>query len=266
MKAPSLNTQILIGAVFGVLVGLYFHKVGVNEGFVSGGLYASGIIGTLFIDMLKMILVPLVFFSITVGIANLRQHSQMHKVWVVTLLYFVASMALAMIVGMIASAYFRPGSGLAMSMFDGAMQNFQAQQMPLPEFFAHFLHGLFLNPFKAMAEGNVLSVVIFSLFLGIALVIGGERYKNILVLMQEALEITMRMVNWIMVLAPYGIAALLIKLIATQDTAMITTLAKFVGVVAGTLLVHGVLVLPLILYLMTGKSPLWLWKGAREAL
>jgi Na+/H+-dicarboxylate symporter len=266
MKAPSLNTQILIGAVFGVLVGLYFHKVGAEEGFVGSGLYASGIIGTLFIDMLKMILVPLVFFSITVGIANLRQHSQMHKVWVTTLLYFVASMAVAMVVGMVASAYFKPGSGLAMSMFDGAMQNFQAQQMPLPEFFAHFLHSLFVNPFRALAEGNVLSVVIFSLFLGIALVIGGERYKNILVLMQEALEITMRMVNWIMILAPYGIAALLIKLIATQDTAMLATLAKFVGVVAGTLVIHGVVVLPLILFLVTGKSPLWLWKGAREAL
>jgi Na+/H+-dicarboxylate symporter len=266
MKAPSLNTQILIGAVFGVLVGLYFHKVGADEGFVGSGLYASGIIGTLFIDMLKMILVPLVFFSITVGIANLRQHSQMHKVWVTTLLYFVASMAVAMVVGMVASAYFKPGSGLAMSMFDGAMQNFQAQQMPLPEFFAHFLHSLFVNPFRALAEGNVLSVVIFSLFLGIALVIGGDRYKNILALMQEALEITMRMVNWIMILAPYGIAALLIKLIATQDTAMLATLAKFVGVVAGTLVVHGVVVLPLILFLVTGKSPLWLWKGAREAL
>jgi Na+/H+-dicarboxylate symporter len=266
MKAPSLNTQILIGAVFGVLVGLYFHKVGAEEGFVGSGLYASGIIGTLFIDMLKMILVPLVFFSITVGIANLRQHSQMHKVWVTTLLYFVASMAVAMVVGMVASAYFKPGSGLAMSMFDGAMQNFQAQQMPLPEFFAHFLHSLFVNPFRALAEGNVLSVVIFSLFLGIALVIGGDRYKNILALMQEALEITMRMVNWIMILAPYGIAALLIKLIATQDTAMLATLAKFVGVVAGTLVVHGVVVLPLILFLVTGKSPLWLWKGAREAL
>jgi Na+/H+-dicarboxylate symporter len=266
MKAPSLNTQILIGAVFGVLVGLYFHKVGADESFVGSGLYASGIIGTLFIDMLKMILVPLVFFSITVGIANLRQHSQMHKVWVTTLLYFVASMAVAMVVGMVASAYFKPGSGLAMSMFDGAMQNFQAQQMPLPEFFAHFLHSLFVNPFRALAEGNVLSVVIFSLFLGIALVIGGDRYKNILALMQEALEITMRMVNWIMILAPYGIAALLIKLIATQDTAMLATLAKFVGVVAGTLVVHGVVVLPLILFLVTGKSPLWLWKGAREAL
>jgi Na+/H+-dicarboxylate symporter len=266
MKAPSLNSQILFGAVFGVLIGMYFHQVGADVGFVKNSLYGAGLIGTLFIDMLKMILVPLVFFSIAVGIANLRQHSQIHKVWVTTLIYFVASMGLAMVIGMAASTYFKPGSGLAMSMFDGAMQNFEAKQMPLPEFIAHFLHGLFVNPFKALAEGNVLSVVIFSLFLGIALVIGGERYKNILALLQEALEVTMRMVNWIMILAPFGIAALLIKLVATQDTAMIATLAKFVGVVAGTLILHGVVILPLLLFLVTGKSPLWLWKGAREAL
>jgi Na+/H+-dicarboxylate symporter len=117
-----------------------------------------------------------------------------------------------------------------------------------------------------MGEGNVLAVVVFSLFLGIALVVGGERYKSILTLLQEALEITMRMVNWIMVLAPYGIAALLIKLVATQDAAMIATLAKFVALVVGTLLLHGVIVLPLLLFIVTGKTPLLLWKGAREAL
>lgn len=266
MKFPSLNIQILLGAVFGVLVGLFFQKTGTDSGVASTSLYAAGIIGTLFIDLLKMILIPLVFCSIIVGIANLRQHSRMHKVWVTTLIFFTLTMMIAMAVGMIASTYFEPGAGLEVGMFDGAMKNFQSQQMPLPEFFAHFLHNLFVNPFKALAEGKVLSVVIFALFLGIALVMGGDRYKNILVLLEEALEITMRIVNWIMVLAPYGIAALLIKLVATQDVAMLGTLAQFVAVVAGTLLLHGIVLLPLILFLFTGKSPFWFWRGARQAL
>jgi Na+/H+-dicarboxylate symporter len=266
MRLPSLNQQILIGAVIGAFVGIIFHRVGLDSIFVSTALYGVGLIGTLFIDLLKMILIPLVFSSIVVGIANLRQHQQMHRVWVTTLCFFVVSMALAMLLGMTASLVFKPGSGLTVSMFDGAMQNFQAQQMPLSEFFAHFLHELFLNPFKALAEGKVLSVVIFALFLGIALVMGGERYRHTLVLFEEALDITMRMVNWVMMLAPYGIAALLIKLVATQDVVMLSTLAKFVAVVAGTLLVHGAVLLPLILWLVTGKTPLWLWQGAREAL
>ncbi len=266
MKLPGLNLQILIGAIVGVVVGLYFHALGAESALVKGGLYVSGLVGTLFIDLLKMILIPLVFCSIAVGIANLRQHQQMHRVWVTTLLFFVSSMAIAMLLGMSASLYFKPGSGLHFAMFSDAMQNFEAKQLPLPEFFAQFLHGLFVNPFTALTQGNVLAVVIFALILGITLVMGGERYKNMLSLLQEGLEITMSIVGWVMRLAPFGIAALLIKLVAVQDVAMLGTLAKFVAVIIGTLLLHGVVILPLILYVITGKSPLWFWRGAREAL
>jgi len=88
MKRPSLNVQILLGAAFGILVGLFFQNAGTESAFASGTLYTAGLIGTLFIDLLKMILIPLVFASIVVGIANLRQHSQMHKVWITTLIFF----------------------------------------------------------------------------------------------------------------------------------------------------------------------------------
>jgi Na+/H+-dicarboxylate symporter len=167
---------------------------------------------------------------------------------------------------LLAGNYFKPGSGLHLAMFADAMQNFEAKKLPLPEFFAQFLHGLFVNPFAALSQGNILAVVVFALFLGIALVMGGERFKNILGLLQEGLEITMLIVGWVMKLAPLGIAALLIKLVAVQDAAMLGTLAKFVAVIVGSLLVHGVIILPLILYVFTGKSPLWFWHGAREAL
>jgi Na+/H+-dicarboxylate symporter len=266
MKHPSLNIQILLGAIFGVAVGLYFHALGTENTTVQSGLYASNLVGTLFIDLLKMILIPLVFCSIAVGIANLRQHQQIHRVWVTTLLFFVSSMAIAITLALIAGNYFKPGTGLQLAMFSDAMQNFQAKQLPLPEFFAQFLHGLFVNPFAALSQGNILAVVIFALTLGVALVMGGERYKNILGILQEGLEITMRIVGWVMRLAPLGIAALLIKLVAVQDAAMLGTLAKFVAVIIGTLLIHGVIILPLILYVFTGKSPLWFWRGAREAL
>ena len=266
MKRPSLNIQILLGAIVGVLGGVWLHQLGAENTVTQSSLYVAGIVGTLFIDLLKMILIPLVFCSIVVGIANLRQHQQMHRVWATTLIFFVTSMAIAIALALVAGNYFKPGAGLQLAMFGDAMQNFQAKQLPLPEFLAQFLHGLFVNPFAALSQGNILAVVIFALFLGIALVMGGERFKNILGLLQEGLEITMLIVGWVMKLAPFGIAALLIKLVAVQDAAMLGTLAKFVAVVFGTLLVHGVIILPFILYLFTGKSPLWFWRGAREAL
>ncbi len=266
MKLPSLNVQILLGAIFGVLIGAYFHQLGATQPATQSGIYIANIVGTLFIDLLKMVLVPLVFCSITVGIANLRQHQQMHRVWMTTLLFFASSMLIAIMVALAVGNYFQPGSGLKMAMFADVMQNFEAKKLPLSEFFAQVLHGLFVNPFKALAESNVLAVVMFALILGITLVMGGERYKTILTLLQEGLDITMRIVGWLMLLAPLGIMALLVKLVATQDAAMLTTLGKFVAVVVGSLLLHGVVLLPLILYLFTGKSPLWFWRGAREAL
>jgi Na+/H+-dicarboxylate symporter len=153
-----------------------------------------------------------------------------------------------------------------LGMFAGAMQDFEAKQLSLPEFFAHFLHGLFVNPFTAFSEGNILAVVVFALVMGIALVIGGERYRNILVLLQELNEITLQIVKWIMYLAPLGIMALLIKLIATQDMALFGSLGKFMAVVVGTTLLHGIVILPLILYLITRVTPLRFFRGARAAL
>jgi Na+/H+-dicarboxylate symporter len=266
MPRFALNTQILLGAAFGILLGLWLAATGKDSATAQQGLYAAGLLGNLFIDLLKMILVPLVFTSIAVGVANLRAHRQMHRVWVATLGFFLFSMAVAIMLGMGATNLFEPGKGLDLALFQDAMQSFEAKQMTLGEFAQSFLHGLFLNPFAALAQGDVLAIVVFALFVGVALVAGGERYRNILALLQEGLEITLRIVGWIMRLAPLGIMALLAKLVATQDVALLSTLLKFVAVVLGTTLLHGVVVLPLILYLVTRVSPLHFWRGAREAL
>lgn len=266
MQLPriSLNLQILIGALAGILAGLGMSALGKDAVLNTGGLYVAGLLGGVFVDLLKMVLVPLVFCSIAVGVANLRQHRQMHRVWMLTLGFFVFSMAVAIVLGMGAANLFAPGKGLSLDLLQSSAT--QAQSMTLAEFGEKFLHGLFVNPFAALAQGNVLAIVVFALFVGIALVAGGERYRNILQLLQEGLELTLRIVGWIMRLAPLGIMALLAKLVATQDLALLGSLGKFVGVVVGSTLLHGVVALPLILYLVTGVTPLKFWRGAREAL
>lgn len=262
----SLNTQIFLGAVLGIALGLLFAKMGTQTNGVKQGIYICSLLGTLFIDLLKMVLVPLVFTSIAVGVANLRQHSQLHRVWISTLGFFMLSMALAIVLALLASNWFQPGKGLSLDLFQGANQDIAAKQMSFAEFIAAFLHGLFINPFTALAQSNVLAIVMFALLLGIALVIGGDRYRNILVLMQEGLELMLRMVGWIMRLAPLGILALLAQLLASQNMDVLGSLAQFVAVVLGTTLLHGFVVLPLLLFLIAKVSPLRFFKGAREAL
>jgi Na+/H+-dicarboxylate symporter len=262
----SLNTQIFTGAAIGVLIGMAISPLAQDSELRLQSLYALGLVGSVFIDLLKMVLIPLVFTSIVVGVANLQAHNQVHRVWISTLGFFVLSMALAIVLALAASNIFKPGEGMQLAMFQDAMQNFDAHRMTIPEFFKQFLHELFINPFAALANGKVLAVVIFALFMGIALVMGGERYQNIHKLLQEAQELIMRIVGWIMRLAPLGIMALLAQLVANQDLSLLQTMGKFVTIVVATTLIHGVIILPLLLYLVTGVTPLRFWRGAREAL
>lgn len=262
----SLNTQILVGCLAGVAGGLALTGLGIDSPAAQGTLYGAKLVGTLFLDLLRLVLIPLVFSSIVVGVANLRAHEDMHRVWTLTLGFFALTMALAILLGFAAASIFRPGEGMQLAMFAEATRNYQAKQMPLPDYIAQFLHGLFQNPFKALAQGDILAVVIVALFLGIALVVGGERYRNIRVLIEELQELCLLVVGWIMRLAPVGIAALLLQLVATQKLDLLQSLAHFIAVVIGTTLFHGIVVLPLLLYAVTRMSPLRFWQGSREAL
>jgi Na+/H+-dicarboxylate symporter len=245
---------------------LAFAALGAASPVARQGTYLAGLIGTLFVDMLKMIVIPLVFTSIAVGVANLRKHQQMHRVWTRTVGFFVFSMALSIIVGLGISHIVRPGHGLHLGMFAHVMPATPVEAASAADFFARFLHAVFMNPIKAMAQGDVFAVVVFALILGVALVKGGERFARVHGLLEEVLGVMLMLVGWIMRLAPLGIMALLAKLMATQDAAMLSTLATFIAVVIGSLLLHGVVLLPLILYLVTGMTPWHFWRGAREAL
>ena len=242
-KKLSLNTQILIGCAAGIAGGLFLQTQGATPA-VENSLYGARMVGNLFLDLLRMVLVPLVFSSIVVGVANLRAHDQMHRVWTTTLVFFFATMGIAIVIGFGAAHIFRPGDGLQLEMFAEATRDFQARQMPLPEYFAQFLRGLFQNPFKALARGEILAIVVIALILGIALVVGGERYRNIRTLIQELQELCLLIVGWIMRLAPLGLAALLLQLVASQQGALLRSLGHFIVVVTGTTLFHGLIVLP----------------------
>lgn len=266
MRFPSLNTQILLAALIGGLLGLAFQILGNTHAVTSGGLFICNLIGTLFINLLKMVLIPLVFCSIVVGIANLQAHHQAQRIWQYTLLFFITSMALAMLLAFGANSLFQPGAGQTLDMLMYSAQMPEIKVLSPAEFAQDFVHGLFLNPFAALSQGKVLPVVVFALFVGVALVLGGEQFAQTNRVLREVLALMQRITGWIMWLAPLGIAGLLAKLVGTQDIGVLGTLGKFMLVVSATTLVHGVILLPLVLFLVTGKSPLWFWHGAREAL
>jgi len=241
---PSLNLQILVAACLGVAIGWLTGTLPTDAPVREGVLYASTLAGSIFIGLLKMVLIPLIFTSIVVGVANLQAHHQVHRVWGGALVYFTLTTSAAMLVALVAANIFKPGAGLSLDLFAEAMNDFETRQLTLPEFFLHFFANLFQNPFAALANGSILAVVVFAMFIGIALVAGGDRYRNILVVLQEFLELMMRIISWIMRLAPLGILALLIKLVAEQDVALLSAVGGFIVLVFATTLFHGIVVLP----------------------
>ena len=262
----SLNTQILIAAILGIAFGFLLNQFP-NTQFFEASIYGLGITSSIFIGLLKMLLVPLIFSSIVVGVSNLQTSGQLSRTWKITLACCVTTTTLALILGISCAHLFEVGKGVDIALFQDAMNQHQTPDtLTASSFFTNFIQNTLINPFKAFAEGNVLAVVVFALLLGVALVKCGERFKSIRQLSTQFFEVMMMMVGWVMKLAPIGIFALLAKLISTEDISILSRLAEFAAVVTGTTIFHGAVVLPLLLWIFGRMSPITFFKGARAAL
>jgi Na+/H+-dicarboxylate symporter len=259
------NYQILVGVLAGLLVGLYIKFNPLANGSDSI-LYIAELVAEIFVSSLKMILIPVIFFSISVGIANLSSHKQSSKIWVLTFLFFFISMALAIILGLGSMNLFQPGRGMSLSIFSEQLNNFHQASINLNLFTKQFFGSFFVNPLKAMAEGNILGVITFSMLVGFAIARGGNEFVEVKKIFNGLLGVTMKIVSWIVCFSPYGVSALIIKLVTQQSPDLFLTLSKFIIVIIGMTLFHGIVVLPLLLYFFTKINLVVLWQGSREAI
>lgn len=262
----SVNTQILIGAAIGIAGGIILNLIGAGSPITQKTVYICGILGGIFIGLLKMILIPLIFVSIATGVANLQAHANMKRVWTYSLGYFFIASSLALILGMVVVNWVKPGVGVQIEPFKEAMTSVSAKTMTVGQFFQSFFSGLFMNPVEAMAKTEVLPTVIFAMLFGLGMVALGDKTKTIRAFLNETFDIIMLLVNWIMRLAPLGIMALLMKLVATQNMALLQTVVKFVAVVVSTTVFHGLVTLPLILWIVTRTNPFFFFKNMRDSL
>lgn len=262
----SLNTQILLAAILGAAFGFLLNQFPQTQ-FFELSLYGLGIAGSVFIGLLKMLLIPLIFSSIVVGVSNLQAGGQLSRMWKITLACCVTTTTLALLLGLACAHIFQVGKGVDIMLFQDAMNQHQTPDTLTPaSFFTNFIQNTLINPFKAFAEGNVLAVVVFALFIGAALVKGGDKFRSVRKLSQQFFDIMMLMIGWVMKLAPLGIFALLAKLISTEDISVLSRLAEFAAVVTGTTIFHGAVVLPLLLWIFGRMNPVAFFKGARAAL
>jgi len=258
---PSLTLQILIGMGAGLAFGLLLNWIGVSgwiEAFLVKGLLHVG--GSIFLASLTLLVVPLVFVSLVCGTAALDDVAKLGRVGAKTLGLYLATTAIAVSLALAAASIVRPGAGFDLH----TDASFQSQQAPS---LSDVLIGLFpTNPVQAMAEGNMLQIIVFAGLLGLALTLSGEPGKRLLKFFDDLNSVVMRLVMLLMRLAPYGVFCLIAKVFALQGFAAMSHLVHYFFVVLVVLALHSLITYPSLLKLLAGLSPILFFRHMRDTI
>ncbi|WP_195941065.1 dicarboxylate/amino acid:cation symporter [Romboutsia sp. 1001713B170131_170501_G6] len=238
-KKLTLTSKILLGLLLGFIFGLIVKQL--PAGFIKDTLLLNGILkvfGNGFTSAIKMMVVPLVFVSLICGIASMGDIKKLGRIGGKTMLFYLGTTAIAIIVSLILGNILKPGSGISMGTVEmGSVAIGESKSIT-----DIILNIIPSNPIQALASGEMLQVIFFAVLIGIAISVVGKKAEPIKVLFESANEVCMKMVNIIMLFAPYGVFALVANTFATVGTDAMIGLMKYVLVVLLGLLVHVVVV------------------------
>ena len=254
----TLTTRILVAmALAGVTGAITYHLLAMPDlngsvRYVLDDLLASGLfalIGKIFVASLKVLVVPLVFVSLVCGVCHLSDQSSLGRMSLKTIVLYLATTAIAISAAMTLANIVNPGVGIELD----AEANFAPPQaVPLLDVLANIFP---TNPFQAMAEGNMLQVIVFAILVGLAIGRSGVPGERIGKQFNDWNDVLMTLVSMLMNLAPYGVFALLFSLFASKGLGPVQELLSYMLTVIAVLLVHGLVVYPIILRMFSGMSP-----------
>ena len=271
----SLQMKMLIGFVVGLTLGLvaYMTQPGAPwvETFTT---YVTGPIGQIFLRLLFMLVIPLLFSALVVGIAEMGDIRSLKRVGIKTLLFTIGISAVAVVIALSVVNIFRPGDGvdplLAQSLLADARAGAGAiisKGAEMPSGVAALLAIIPTNIVTASADNDILAVMFFALIFGIGLLLVNTRQAQAL---QDAIEgifhVTMRLIGIVIRLAPIAIACFMFNLAAVFGWELLVRLGAYVGVVLLALGIHMVVVYSLALRFLGGISPLWFFRQSQEAM
>ena len=211
LKKLSLGTQILIGIVIGLAIG--FLSPAAAE-FLSP-------IGDVFLRMLKMLIVPLVFFSITSGICKMGDVKQLTSVGLRFVLWIVATSGFAAAVGIVAGFITKPGTGTT-EFLDASVQVEESTYNFIDNVIAWFPDNIVVSMYNA----DMLQIIVFSLFLGVALLTLGGKVAGLVSFIDQASETMLKITEFVMAFSPFGIASLMATMVSTVSSA---TMMEVIG-------------------------------------
>jgi len=255
----SLTVRIVVGMCAGLVAVALLNLVltslvspgGVAEGLVRGllveGLFYIG--GAIFMASLKLLVVPLVFVSLVCGTAALDDISRLGRIGGKTLVLYLLTTAVAVSFALTAATLMRPGEGLELP----TDVTFAAREAPgLTDTLVNIFP---TNPVKAMAEGNMLQVIVFACLFGFAMTLAGAPGRRTLSIFEDVNRVILRLVTVLMEVAPYGVFCLLAKIFALQGIGAIVQMVWYFGVVLGVLFFHALLTYPVLLKTLSGLDP-----------
>jgi Na+/H+-dicarboxylate symporter len=206
-------------------------------------------VGRIFVASLRLLVVPLVLVSLICGMSSLGNSSRMGSIAGRTIGLYLFTTGVAVTLGLTVALVIGPGVGVPAP----EVADFQPKAAPP---LTDTLVNIFpTNPFKAMADGQMLQVIVFALLVGFALTRSGEAGERIAAWFRDMEVVVMKMVGILIEMAPYGVFALLSKLFATMGISAVIDLAAYFLTLAGVLIFHGLVVYALLLRVLTGLSP-----------
>ena len=216
-------------------------------------------VGSLFLRLLKMITIPLIVTSLVTGIAGLGDTSRLGKLFGKTFLYYFTTSILAITTGIIMVNVIRPGVGEVLPGTEQAIVG--GADKSLTGVFGGLIESMIpANPIESLASASFLSIITFSILMGIFIIKAGEKGTAMRNLFDSAFEVMMGMTMFVISLAPIGVCAFMIYATASQGPAIFAVLAKYMLTVFLALLFHACVILPLILKFVARRSP---WEFAR---
>ena len=226
---------------------------------------------SLFLDGLKLIIAPLIFFSLISGILRLRGTAQMRSLGTTTLLYYLGTTGIAILIGLTVVTWLHPWTALppldlAQVSVDENVRLVSDADAGIGAVLLGLLQRMLVNPFAAMADLNILGIVTNAVLFGLAGLIALPQESRLPSLVHEITNIIYRVAGWIVLLAPVGILGIVYSLAQSLETAVITQLVTFGLVVIGATAVHSMVVLPLIAWWFGGLSPKALFSAAGRAM
>lgn len=275
-KGMKLHTKILLGLLIGAVIGITANQTlgGSHPTVVRVNTYLAGPIGQIFLRMLFMVVIPLVFASISLGVAGLGDLRRVGRVGTKAITYFLLSTALAATLGLIAVSIVRPGESLDPATRESLLQTYagdassRVEASQQQDFGINTLVNIVTrNPVKSAVDLDLLGVIFFALVFGAALTqIPAEKAKPMLGFLEALNDIVIKIVGFAMKLAPYGVAGLIFGVTSRFGFHLLKPLAAYILVVLGSLLVHVLVNISAILRVLVGIRPSLFFSRVRNAL